>query len=773
MKSVRILATYLLGTVILANSPLWAQGTAGYALRFGVNSGFVNIADAFFDGGSTSEFTVECWIRTSNQSMPYNAPIYIKWANWNEIDFTYLNGQLAFGYIHPSQTYHYVVDGSLTSSEWHHVAATMANSVMRLFSDGILVGEISTNGDINWWHSEGQRIGRSIPGPYDRVFDGDIDEMRVSSIARYTTSFPVPTAPFANDQFTEALYHFDEGTGSVLHDASGHGHDGTLIDNPLWIPSDIFTPPCPPTSLPFVDNFDSPELDSCWTWIREDPSHWSLTERPGWMRITTQEGDYSDLNTVNLLCRVAPTGDFRLELKVAIQSFVSHQSAGPIVRVDGQNYLSLVRSTGFGTETPALSFTCASNGVLVLNQHLVVMYSDTLVWFRIDFRGGTASGYWSRDSLTWQYLSSVAPGWLTSPGTKIGVSALNGNGIIAPEIPADFDYFRVDPIRSIQITQPNGGEQWRVFQHDTVRWQSTACDGPVRIELNRAYPEGAWETLADSTENDGLHQVWVTDPLSSRCRIRILALQDPVSDMSDADFAIIASQGYLALVLQSQPAVPVITWNAGIRECPQGTSATYRLKNFGSENVVVFTPALTGTPHFSLTHNCPPFFALAPGQMSSYAITLNYAPQSEGIHRDTLRMQSDAVNAVGGLVRIPLSGEQIRTPATPQVVIQAVGQDARLAWSPITSSAGGCAITVTGYLIFYSPTVGGPYYYHGYTADTSYVHTRVVRYNFGMFYQVVASRESPALLMQLPTGEHSRMSESEVYDYLRIHREER
>lgn len=36
----------------------------------------------------------------------------------------------------------------------------------------------------------------------------------------------------------------------------------------------------------WVDEFDNPTLNSRWEWIRESADHWSLTENPGYMRIT-------------------------------------------------------------------------------------------------------------------------------------------------------------------------------------------------------------------------------------------------------------------------------------------------------------------------------------------------------------------------------------------------------------------------------------------------------------------------------------------------------
>ena len=41
------------------------------------------------------------------------------------------------------------------------------------------------------------------------------------------------------------------------------------------------------SSVTWTDDFDAASLDSSWSWIRNDPTHWSLTERPGFLRITT------------------------------------------------------------------------------------------------------------------------------------------------------------------------------------------------------------------------------------------------------------------------------------------------------------------------------------------------------------------------------------------------------------------------------------------------------------------------------------------------------
>lgn len=304
----------------------------------------------------------------------------------------------------------------------------------------------------------------------------------------------------------------------------------------------------------------------------------------------------------------------------------------------------------------------------------------------------------------------------------------------------------------VDVIAPSPGVQWTILSRNTIRWQGIGLDFGVHIELNRSYPSGPWETITDSTANDGEYEWFVTDPLSDRCRIRVSAVQDTFSDISDGDFSIVSSQGYLALARSSAPTTNVLNWNAGTVECPSVASEWFRLKNVGSEAIVVFQPLEPVSAEFSCSTACGTFFALAPGEMSACSLQLMFDPLVDGQTDDTLLIQTDAVNAVNGYVRIPLSGVQVSTPATPNVVISPQGEHARLDWNRVTHSVGGCAVDVTRYLVFYSPTSGGPYYFHGFTSDTTYTHVGVITYAPAMFYNVIATTASPALVEQIPEG---------------------
>ena len=64
-------------------------------------------------------------------------------------------------------------------------------------------------------------------------FAGVIDQIRLSKVARYTENFP-PVTSVTSDDSTLALYDFDEGTGDVLQDSSGNGHNGKIL-GATWV----------------------------------------------------------------------------------------------------------------------------------------------------------------------------------------------------------------------------------------------------------------------------------------------------------------------------------------------------------------------------------------------------------------------------------------------------------------------------------------------------------------------------------------------------------
>lgn len=232
-----------------------------YSLRFygnGVND--IDRVKIPLVSGSTAlpvnigatDFTLEFWMRfapNENQSGPCNEE-NDTWINGNIIfdrdifgtpdygDFgiSLYGNRIAFGVHNGSNGMTICSNTPLSANTWHHIAVTRSTGgTMRIFVNGNLERQITNGpaGDISY------RVGRSITGSYvnepylvigaekhdyDRnaypSFSGWIDEVRLSKVVRYSSSFTPPNSPFSTDANTVGLYHFDEGSGNTVLDAS-------------------------------------------------------------------------------------------------------------------------------------------------------------------------------------------------------------------------------------------------------------------------------------------------------------------------------------------------------------------------------------------------------------------------------------------------------------------------------------------------------------------------------------------------------------------------
>jgi hypothetical protein len=113
---------------------------------------------------------------------------------------------------------------ALAAERWSHLAVTFSGGTAQIFLDGA-PGTAATLDAA----TEGPYVGGTPNYPF---FAGDLDEIRLSRVARYTGSFTPPSGPFSSDGDTLALYHLDEGSGQVAADATPNQYDLTLGASP-------------------------------------------------------------------------------------------------------------------------------------------------------------------------------------------------------------------------------------------------------------------------------------------------------------------------------------------------------------------------------------------------------------------------------------------------------------------------------------------------------------------------------------------------------------
>ena len=98
--------------------------------------------------------------------------------------------------------------GALSINTWYHVAIVRdASANVKMFIDGTQSGSTYTNDISNWSSITDFVIGENGQTTH-------WDEFRLSNTERYTGNFTAPTSQFTDDEFTLALYHFDDSDGA-------------------------------------------------------------------------------------------------------------------------------------------------------------------------------------------------------------------------------------------------------------------------------------------------------------------------------------------------------------------------------------------------------------------------------------------------------------------------------------------------------------------------------------------------------------------------------
>jgi hypothetical protein len=94
-------------------------------------------------------------------------------------------------------------------------------------------------------------------------------------------------------------------------------------------------------------------------------------------------------------------------------------------------------------------------------------------------------------------------------------------------------------INGLTVLAPSGWENWLINGSLTILWHSTGVSGNVKIELNRQYPGGLWETLFSNVPNSGSRHWTVTGPTADQARVRITSINNQAYyDISADDFHI-------------------------------------------------------------------------------------------------------------------------------------------------------------------------------------------------------------------------------------------
>ncbi len=230
--------------------PLHAQS----ALDFAANKACVDTATTI---AIPADFTLEAWIRPSSvanemmiaaedRSGDGNDQFRLAVAAGGAVYFLMSDDAGSTHGLYTT-TYQLITTAKVGVATWTHVAVTKSGVSFHLFLDGVSSVAANATSDFTHGGTNPFRIaGRNGSGNSAAdTFSGDVDEVRLWNIAR-------SEADIAADMSTElttshpkwanlvGYWRFDEGTGTIAHDATAGAHNGTLINGPTWIASTAF-----------------------------------------------------------------------------------------------------------------------------------------------------------------------------------------------------------------------------------------------------------------------------------------------------------------------------------------------------------------------------------------------------------------------------------------------------------------------------------------------------------------------------------------------------
>ena len=237
------------GDTVRVAKTLSSTGTVAHSTnqqKYGTAS--LNITNAVSPATATSYFTVDDTADFVFGTAPFTIELDIfalnTGVNQTLIDMRQTSSDLAIllGINSSNQLYLFVAGSivatastTISSNTWHHIEISStdrsASGTTRIFLDGTQVASW-TDGTVygSSYSVVPLVVGADFNGAGDG-FNGYVDELRVSTVARNTANYTAPTSAFLHDSNTVLLAHFNgpNNTISYVDDVGGYKLDETIL----------------------------------------------------------------------------------------------------------------------------------------------------------------------------------------------------------------------------------------------------------------------------------------------------------------------------------------------------------------------------------------------------------------------------------------------------------------------------------------------------------------------------------------------------------------
>ena len=191
--------------------------------------------------GFTGAWTYECFVYPTSWASPWQSIFSVSTLQGDYLLLALTSGQKTMTYLSsegaPNASWNIAnnLQGATNANlnQWNHVALVFTGTAYVTYLNGVEQTRASTSTQIPAAILASNVMLMSFNGsqnPAQPVVSGNLDEVRISSSARYTTTpFTPPSAEFSNDDATILLHHFNGTNASTAWSTSGQ--DTTLFSD--------------------------------------------------------------------------------------------------------------------------------------------------------------------------------------------------------------------------------------------------------------------------------------------------------------------------------------------------------------------------------------------------------------------------------------------------------------------------------------------------------------------------------------------------------------
>ncbi|RPI06939.1 MAG: T9SS C-terminal target domain-containing protein [Ignavibacteriae bacterium] len=216
-----------------------------------------------------------------------------------------------------------------------------------------------------------------------------------------------------------------------------------------------------------------------------------------------------------------------------------------------------------------------------------------------------------------------------STNCKVRITSLAGQVVSD----ASDAVFRITPLPTISLTQPNGGEAWQVGSSKQITWQTTQI---TNIKIEYSTDNGtSWNPVVSTTPaSSGSYNWTVPNTISNNCKVRI-------SDASDATFVDVSDNVFQIIPL---PTISLTQPNGG-EQWPTGSINQITWQSSQVTNIKIEYTTNNGTSWSSVVGST----AASSGSYSwtvPNTVSTNCRVRITSLENSTVKDSSDAVFSI-------------------------------------------------------------------------------------------------------------------------------